>query len=77
MADYNLLIFELENFTFTLLNESFLLILYQSKISFASLRMKNIVFPACSRFPVKLIYCTAFGSASSVCCLLKSIPITS
>ena len=39
--------------------------------SFASSIMKNIVvFPFRSRFGVKLICCVAFGSASSVCCLL-------
>ena len=45
-------------------------------VSFASSIMKNIVAPAAqSRFPVKLICCIAFGSASSACCLLKSIAI--
>ena len=34
--------------------------------------MKNIaVCPGQFRFPVKLICCTAFGSASTACCLLK------
>ena len=43
-------------------------------VSFASSIMKNIAAPAVqSRFPVKLICCIAFGSASSACCLLKSI----
>ena len=28
------------------------------------------------RFPVKLICCVAFGSASSFCCLLKLIAIS-
>ena len=38
--------------------------------------MKNSVEPsALSRFPVKLIRCIAFGSASSFSCLLKSIEI--
>ena len=38
--------------------------------------MKNIVAPAGqSRFTLKLICCFAFGSASSACCLLKSIAI--
>ena len=38
--------------------------------------MKKIAaLPALSRFPVKLIRCIAFESASSVCCLLKSIAI--
>ena len=37
--------------------------------------MKNIATPSAqSRFPVKLIYCIAFGSASSFSCLFKSIP---
>ena len=44
--------------------------------SFASSIMKSIVvFPGLSIFPVKLICCIAFGSASSSCCLLKSIAI--
>ena len=43
-------------------------------VSFASSIMKNIiVFPTWSRFPVKRICCVAFGSASSICCVLKSI----
>ena len=38
--------------------------------------MKNIVKPfAQSRCPVKLICSIAFGSASSFCCLLKSVAI--
>ena len=42
-------------------------------VSYASSIMKNIVAPSArSRFPVKLICCIAFGSASSYCCLLKS-----
>ena len=42
-------------------------------ISLASSLMKNIVvFPSRSRSAVKLIYCIAFGSALSTCCLLKS-----
>ena len=42
---------------------------------FDSLVIKNIVVPSSSwfRFPAKLLYCVAFGSASSTCCLLKSI----
>ena len=45
-------------------------------VSFASSIIKDIVvFPAQSRFPVKLICCIAFGSASSAYCLLKSIAI--
>ena len=43
---------------------------------FASSIMKNIVEPsALSRFPVKYICYIAFGSASSFCCLFKSIAI--
>ena len=39
-------------------------------VSLASPIMKNIcVFPFRFRFPVKLICCIAFGSASSFCCL--------
>ena len=42
----------------------------------ASSVMKDIVvFPDRSRFPVKLICFTPFGSASSALCLLKSIAI--
>ena len=43
-------------------------------ISFASSIMKNIDV-SFSIFPVKLICCIAFGSASSFCCLLESIAI--
>ena len=68
-----------------------MLILYQNKknyntltvpceksktVSFASSQIKYVV--VCSppfRFEVKLIYCIAFGSASSTCCLPKSIAI--
>ena len=43
---------------------------------FAASMMKNIVCPSArSKFFVKLIYCNAFWSASSACCLLKSIVI--
>ena len=45
---------------------------------FFSTVTKNIVvfaFPDRARFPVKLICFIAFGSASSVCCLLKPIAI--
>ena len=43
-------------------------------VYFVSSMMKNIVFfPAHSRFPAHLICCIGFGSASSVCCLLRSI----
>ena len=44
-------------------------------VSITSSIMKNIVLPAQSKFPVKLICCIAFGSISSACCLLKSITI--
>ena len=44
-------------------------------VSFFSSIMKNIV-ALFSRFPVKLICCIAFGSASSACDLLRSIAIT-
>ena len=43
-------------------------------ISFASSIMKNIDV-SFSIFPVKLICCIAFGSASSFCCLLESVAI--
>ena len=36
----------------------------------------NYVLQSQSRFPVKLICCNAFGSASSICCLLKSIAVS-
>ena len=43
---------------------------------FASSIMRNIVVsPSQSRVAVKLICCIAFESASSACCLLKSIAI--
>ena len=45
-------------------------------VSFASSMMKNIVAPAAgSKFPVRLICCIAFGSASSTFYLLKSTAI--
>ena len=44
-------------------------------LSFSSSIMKNIDVPFFI-FPVKLIYCIAFGSASRCCCLLKSIAIS-
>ena len=40
-------------------------------VCFASSIMKNIVvssFPSLAKFPVKLICCIAFGSASDACC---------
>ena len=44
--------------------------------SFPSSIMKNIVAPSArSRFPLKLICCIAFGSASNACYLLKCIAI--
>ena len=44
--------------------------------SFSSSILKNIVAPpSWARFPVKLICCLAFGSASHAYCLLKSIAI--
>ena len=43
-------------------------------VSFASSIMKNITLLLLPlRFPVKLICCIVFGSASSGYCLLKSI----
>ena len=45
-------------------------------VSFTYSRMKSIHAPSAqSRFPVKLICCITFGSASGACCLLKSIVI--
>ena len=46
-------------------------------VSFASSIMKIIVVfasPTWARYPVRLTCCVAFGSASSVCCLLKFLP---
>ena len=50
----------------------------QKMVSFATSVMKNIfvlsfTFWLRLRFPVKLIYCIAFGSESSACCSRKSI----
>ena len=43
-------------------------------VSFASLIIKYIaICPSLFRFAVKLICCIAPGTASSACCLLKSI----
>ena len=40
-------------------------------VSFVFSIMKHIVaFPARSRFPINLISCIVFGSASTACCLL-------
>ena len=45
-------------------------------VSFASSIVKNIVAPSpVSRFSLKLICWIAFGSRSSACYLLKSVPI--
>ena len=56
--------------TFTVPYEKF------KMVSFASSIMKNILAPAArSRFPVKLVCCIEFGSASGACCLFKSIVI--
>ena len=46
-------------------------------VSLTSLIMKNIVvFPACSKLLIKLIYYIGFGSASRTCCLLRSVAIS-
>ena len=43
-------------------------------ISFVSSRMKKIlVFPALSKFAIKLMCWIALGSEFNACCLLKSI----
>ena len=53
-----------------------LLVKILRKFFFASSIIKNIVvFPALSKFAAKLICWIALGSASSACCLLKSIAI--
>ena len=44
-------------------------------VSFVSSIMKNIDV-SFSIFSVKLICCIAFGSASTFCCLIKSIAIS-
>ena len=45
-------------------------------VSFAYSTLKSIAEPsALYKFPVKLICCIAFASASSFCCLLKSVAI--
>ena len=41
----------------------------------SSVRKSISLFPPRSRFPVKLICCIAFGSASRARCLVKSITI--
>ena len=47
-------------------------------VSFAPSIMKSIcALQAWSRFPVKLIYCIAFGSACSFCSSIKSAAINS
>ena len=88
--EFNLLSYELNNFTFKVLH---LVILYRyyfktkwnynaltvsfekfKKISFASSIMKNIV-AFWSIFQAKLVCCIAFGTVSIFCCLLKSVTI--
>ena len=56
---------------------NYLLVYEKSKIvSFAYSMMKKInSLSLSSRFPVKLICCIVFGSAASVCYLLKSIAV--
>ena len=44
-------------------------------VSFAFSIMKNVVFPALSKFAVKSIFLNALGSGSKAYCLLKSIAI--
>ena len=45
-------------------------------VSFASPIIKNVVAPPSrSKFPVIVICCTTFGSASRACYLIKSIAI--
>ena len=87
IRDFNLLSYELDNFTFKVFVLFYIyIILKQNKtmehihntftvpcekskmVSFVSSLMKNIVAPSSlSRFPVKLIWRIAFGSASSAC----------
>ena len=45
-------------------------------VVFSSILKIIVVFPACTRFPVKLTCCIDSGLASSACCLLKVIQIT-
>lgn len=76
-ADFSFLSWEFDNFTFHCYIYDF--IVSCEKFSIASLTssiMKNItIFPAHSRFPVKLISCDASGSASSGWCLLRPIAV--
>ena len=65
--DFNLLSCELDNLVFKVFLKKFSLFLFAYSIK------KNIViFLSQSRFPAKLI---DFRSASSACCLIKSIAI--
>ena len=90
IPDFNLLGYELDNFTFKVLywvvlhwydikviriHNTFTVVCGKSKtVSIASSIMKNNFGPSGrAKFPVKLIYCVAFRSASSACCLLKSL----
>ena len=48
----------------------------EKSVSFASSKIKSIVvFPALSKFAVKLICWISLGSASRTCYLLKSVAI--
>ena len=88
IPDFNVLSCELFNFTFKILSWIFLYYYYvktkQNYNTITALCKKSTtvsiieyvaVCSVRSRFAVKLIFCIAFGSASSACCLLKSIAI--
>ena len=91
ISNFNLLGCKLDNFTFkvlywVILNYIKAKQIYQTPtvpceksktVSFAYSKMKNIVvFPSRSKYLVTLISCLVFGSASSACCLVKSIAIS-
>ena len=80
IPDCKLLTCELDNFTFKVLHWVKAKYVYntltvpreKSKIVFNLIMKRIAVFPAQSKFPVKLIRCITFGSVSSACCSLIS-----
>ena len=66
VPNFNSLSCQLDNFTFKF---------FYTIILYSATKKTNVVFPSRSRFPLKLICCIVFGSASSACFLLKSITI--
>ena len=86
VADFNLLNRKFDDFKFSLcrlISNKFAARVYNTFtflyekyriVSLTSSKIKSkILFPALSRFPIRLVCCIAFGSASSASCLLKSI----